>query len=128
MTFTGFTYGRLIEEDRPGWRDLLQVTDLLVDGPFLRDRPDLIRPWVGSTNQRFICLTDRYSALCATGTPHSTLEIRLRPDGTVFVNGMADRRELKSVRHLVSRSSGQLPNAAGNGRGVMEEGRWDATG
>jgi anaerobic ribonucleoside-triphosphate reductase activating protein len=102
MTFTGHRYEQLLADDCPGWRDLLSVTDLLVDGPYLRAMPDLRRPWVGSTNQRFIALTDRYLSLRWVDSPHISLEIRLRPDGTVAVNGMADRANLKSLRKIIS--------------------------
>ncbi len=116
MTFTGFTYERITEENRPSWHDLLKVTDLLVDGPYLRNAPDVRRPWVGSTNQRFICLTERYRGGGTVAGPHATLEVRIRADGTAFVNGMAGRQDLRSVRHLISRSPASAPDSAGDGR------------
>jgi anaerobic ribonucleoside-triphosphate reductase activating protein len=53
MTFTGYTLDRLTgwAATRPDIARLLAATDLLVDGPYLRDQPDAVRPWLGSTNQ-----------------------------------------------------------------------------
>lgn len=88
MTFTGHTIEEL--RDRAGCddgvRDLLAATDLLVDGPYRADATDLVRPWVGSTNQRFHVLSDRYRHLALDELP-DRIELRVRPDGMVSVNG-----------------------------------------
>ncbi len=63
MTFTGYEHETLRDARRHDWDDLLDVTDLLVDGPHVAARPDRERPWVGSTNQRFHFLTPRYRHL-----------------------------------------------------------------
>ena len=98
MTFTGYLYETLRDAGRPDWQGLLDATDLLVDGPFDRDRADHLRPWVGSVNQRFLHLTDRCrGGVDDVATP--TLEVRIRPDGTVFVNGMAEEAALDRLRH-----------------------------
>lgn len=60
--YTGYT----IEELR-SWREhcidrLLALTDILVDGPFVRERAAR-RRWRGSDNQRVHFLTDRYRHL-----------------------------------------------------------------
>jgi len=99
MTFTGYEYETLRASDCPGYQDLLEVTDLLIDGPYVREWPDHRRPWVGSTNQRFHFLTSRYRDL----EPHLSairdrLEIRLGPDGSVWINGMADVAALTALR------------------------------
>jgi anaerobic ribonucleoside-triphosphate reductase activating protein len=104
MTVTGHPYERLRDGGAPGWADLLAATDLLVDGPYDRSRPELHRPWTGSANQRFIHLTERYRDRLGDAPP-ATVEVRIRPDGTVFVNGMADRQSLAGLR----RTLGQRP-------------------
>jgi anaerobic ribonucleoside-triphosphate reductase activating protein len=61
-----------------------------VDGPYLRDRPELRRRWIGSANQRVHFLTDRYRADDPRWLLPNTLEIRLRgPELTV--NGFPAR-------------------------------------
>jgi anaerobic ribonucleoside-triphosphate reductase activating protein len=83
MVYSGYT----IEEIRAaGAGRLLDVTDVLVDGPYLRDRPEPRRRWVGSANQRVHLLTPRYAPDDPCWTRPNTLEIRLR-GGEVTVNG-----------------------------------------
>ena len=65
---------------------LLALTDLLVDGPYVREQPDTARRWVGSTNQRLHFLTGRYDAADPCWRRKNTLEIRVRGN-EVIVNG-----------------------------------------
>jgi len=102
MTFTGHRYEDLASCGDPDCAELLAATDLLVDGPYDRRRPDTRRPWTGSTNQRFWFLTDRYASLAPElGDLPNRVEVRLRPDGAVFVNGMARRDQLAAMRRAV---------------------------
>lgn len=98
MTFSGYLLENIQEANRKDWNDLLRVTDLLIDGPFVNAQRDLSRPWVGSANQRYHFLTDRYAHLRdeLTNTPNR-LEIRVKPDGRVFANGMATVEELEGL-------------------------------
>lgn len=89
MTFTGFR-----REELPPSK-LLESTDLLVDGPFLVDQPEPSRPWVGSANQRFHFLTDRYDESIFT-TPNR-LELRIAPDGAIELNGFATTEVLEAL-------------------------------
>lgn len=56
MTYTGYTVEYLLEhlEEHPGWRELLEETDILVDGPYIEARRSLLLRFRGSDNQRFI--------------------------------------------------------------------------
>lgn len=88
MVFSGFTLKQIQKQKLPGSVELLSHTDVLVDGPFVQSRPDPIRNWVGSTNQKFHFLTDRYSADIAHHHAYQRgLEVRLRLDGAMHVNG-----------------------------------------
>jgi anaerobic ribonucleoside-triphosphate reductase activating protein len=100
MTFTGFRYEVLRRGARPGWRELLGATDLLVDGPYLLARRDTTRPWVGSSNQRFIHLTNRYREALANAEPER-LEVRIRRDGAVAINGWPEDRLVAAVEELL---------------------------
>jgi anaerobic ribonucleoside-triphosphate reductase activating protein len=93
MTFTG----RVLEElrERPDCAVLLASTDLLVDGPYLADRPETSRPWIGSVNQRFHFLTGRYDESIFT-TPNR-LELRIATDGSVELNGFATTEVLEAL-------------------------------
>lgn len=56
VTYTGYTYEELlkISEKRPAVGELLELTDLLVDGRFVLAERDLTLLFRGSTNQRVI--------------------------------------------------------------------------
>ena len=58
MIYTGFLYEELLkmQETDDALRELLALTDVLVDGPFLLERRDLTLPYCGSDNQRVIDL------------------------------------------------------------------------
>ena len=53
-TYTGYTYERLLEGDLPGALELLEQTDVLVDGPFLLAEKSYEALFRGSANQRLI--------------------------------------------------------------------------
>jgi anaerobic ribonucleoside-triphosphate reductase activating protein len=83
MVFSGYTLEQL--RTRPDAAALLAVTDILVDGPYLRDQPDTERRWIGSRNQGVHFFTDRYR-FDDQWRRRNTLEIRVR-GGEVVVNG-----------------------------------------
>ena len=58
MTWSGYTFEFLTahRDERPGWRRLLEATDVLVDGPFLIEQRSLGLPYRGSRNQRVLDL------------------------------------------------------------------------
>ena len=98
MTFTGYELDELRSAASPAVADLLNHTDLLVDGRFEVKRLDTARPWVGSTNQRFHALTDRYAELVdRLAALPDRLEIRVAPDGRVDVNGWSDTASLETL-------------------------------
>src|SRR5262249_17282940 len=86
MVFTGF----LLEEARrmgdPAVVAFLDQTDILVDGPYLRELPEKQRRWIGSENQQIHFLSDRYRPDDPYWRRPNTLEIRLA-DGEITVNG-----------------------------------------
>lgn len=56
ITYTGYTFEVLLAQAdrRPGWRELLQASDYLMDGPFIAERRSYELPFRGSDNQRFL--------------------------------------------------------------------------
>jgi anaerobic ribonucleoside-triphosphate reductase activating protein len=90
MTFTGYVLEELAARGDHGVAELLAATDLLVDGPYDRARPETRRRWVGSTNQRFHFLSDRYAPgieWARPGEAFREVALELLPDGTVRVHG-----------------------------------------
>ena len=96
MTFSGY----LIEDlrKRPECQKLLKAADLLIDGPFVQEKLDLSRPWVGSSNQSYHFLTSRYLYLESDLTNiDNKVEIRVLEDGSVSVNGMVTQKTLNEL-------------------------------
>ena len=60
MLFTGFRLDQLRRRALPGVEQLLAHADVVVDGPFVAGKLDTQRNWVGSENQRFHYLSQRY--------------------------------------------------------------------
>jgi len=90
MVFSGYTLEEARRMPDPAVADLLSLTDILVDGPYIREQPEARRRWIGSANQRIHFLSDRYSADDPRWLLPNTLEIRLR--GTeLTVNGFPAR-------------------------------------
>lgn len=56
--YTGYTFEELINEKgyryKKGWIELLKEIDVLVDGPFIRERKNLLLKFRGSDNQRIL--------------------------------------------------------------------------
>ena len=90
MVFSGYTLEEARQLPDPAVADLLAHTDILVDGPYLRELPDTQRRWIGSTNQRIHFLTPRYRADDPCWRQPNTLEVRLR-GGELSVNGFPAR-------------------------------------
>ncbi len=85
MVFSGY----LLEDLRmkpDATAALLAQIDILVDGPFECDLPDLKRRWIGSTNQRIHFLTDRYRTDDPCWHRSNTLEIRVDSE-SIRING-----------------------------------------
>ena len=56
FTYSGYTFEELVAgiADRPGWKELLQETDIMVDGRFESARRNILLRFRGSENQRLI--------------------------------------------------------------------------
>ena len=86
MIFSGYTLEEIRQNREPAVRELLSLTDILVDGPYMRELPESQRRWIGSQNQRIHFLTKRYQANDPRWLRKNTLELRLI-DGELTVNG-----------------------------------------
>lgn len=88
MVFSGYTLDQL--RGRAGAAELLASTDLLVDGPYDRTRPEppppVGRRWIGSANQVMHHLTAAYAPDDPALRAPNTIEIRLS-GGALQVNG-----------------------------------------
>lgn len=96
LTFTGLVYEALLREADPHRLRLIHATDLLIDGPYLQEQQDFSRPWVGSKNQRYLFLTDRY---CPSDVENcrNRVEFRVDKSGVLRLNGMGDFAALEKI-------------------------------
>lgn len=108
MIFSGFTLTELQSRRDTSVDRLLQATDILVDGPYLREQPDSTRRWIGSRNQQIHFLSSRYRADDPCWQHPNTLEIRLQ-NGQLQVNGFP----AKSAKSIWKRPT-QLARPASN--------------
>ena len=60
--YSGWTLEELLRDQRPGVRERLELTDVLVDGPFLLEERSLALKWRGSANQRVLDLPKSLAA------------------------------------------------------------------
>jgi len=98
ITYTGHECSRIRRAKYAAWKALLDVTDLVLAGPFVRELADSSRPWVGSSNQEFVFLTRKYQQV--QGRVHSgrkELEMWVEPGG-VSLNGTAPELEIIAIR------------------------------
>ncbi|HOJ11763.1 MAG TPA: anaerobic ribonucleoside-triphosphate reductase activating protein [Clostridiales bacterium] len=56
MTYTGYTFEEILNQSdsRTGWKKLLEVSDILVDGRFEIGKKNILLKFRGSENQRII--------------------------------------------------------------------------
>ena len=97
IAFTGYLHEELSDSKCKGIHDLLEKVDLLIDGPYMEGKRSFHRPWVGSDNQRFLFLTNRYSEDDLKKV-NNRLEIRIAKDGTVMINGMTNFEMIGEVK------------------------------
>ena len=99
VTFTGYDYEQVKTATMKDWNELLLVTDLLLAGPFIQEQRDFSRPWVGSRNQEFIFLTDRYRYLqTEVWSSEHLLEIQVGRAGSIQINGLAPPEDILNLR------------------------------
>jgi len=84
LLFSGRTIHEL--QTDPRQRNLLDATDILVDGPFDQSKPETHRRWIGSTNQGLHFLSNRVRHDDPRWEMPNTIEVRLQ-NGRLTVNG-----------------------------------------
>ena len=89
VCFTGYTIEEKKKKNSSSVDSFLKNIDLLIDGGFEKDNFDLSRPWVGSSNQRYLYLTDFYSPEDIKSYKNK-VEARISSDGRLEFNGMGD--------------------------------------
>ncbi|WP_411132227.1 4Fe-4S single cluster domain-containing protein [Vibrio vulnificus] len=88
MIFTGYNMEELSDEKFKGASELIQFTDLLIDGEYDHHQPETVRNWVGSTNQNFHYISDRYDKNLEVDDNLITNEWRISSENNLVVNGL----------------------------------------
>lgn len=88
IAFSGYEYESLRGRDTDTDKFLTSV-DLLVDGPYQAWNAEVNRALVGSGNQRFIHLSERYENY-RPEYASNRVDVRVGPDGSVEVAGFLD--------------------------------------
>lgn len=109
ITFTGYVYEELIKKNIPGVDELLACTDILADGPFIEELISYDRPLLGSSNQRFIYLTDAIKPKDMDSYRNS-FEIRVDKNGKVQVNGMGNLKQLEEYLNKLDGGNYEVTN------------------
>lgn len=94
LVFTGHTIKEL--EHRKDFQELIRHIDILIDGRFEKENLDYSRAWVGSSNQNYYFLTDRYDKSIIYKYKNK-IEVRVKPDYTVVMTGMGDFSKLEKA-------------------------------
>jgi len=84
LIFTGFSGAALFQNSASGVQRLLATSDLLVAGPYQRDR-QMNHSLLASANQELIFLTERYRGV--DFTQQRKVEFRINRNGTTTITG-----------------------------------------
>ena len=86
--------GNKMEDIQKHYPEILQYIDILIDGEYKENEKDFSRPWVGSKNQRYFFLSNRYDESILNDYKNK-LEVNIQKNGLIFINGMGDFEKLE---------------------------------
>jgi anaerobic ribonucleoside-triphosphate reductase activating protein len=102
ISFTGYRYEWLLNQpEQSGIREFLNRIDVLIDGPFIENENNNLG-LRGSTNQRFIHLTDRLAGFDFIKQPRK-LEVHIE-DGQLLMVGVPPH----AIKHAIDGSLDRL--------------------
>ncbi|MCE5297399.1 MAG: radical SAM protein [Methanoregulaceae archaeon] len=100
VTFSGYSYDAIRRKGRRSWDALLEVTDLLVAGPYIQEL-HCTDPLRSSENQELVHLSGLLRGRereCWYGG--RAVEYTVHPDGEITVTGFPDRGLLPDSYHM----------------------------
>ncbi|MCL1933467.1 MAG: radical SAM protein [Candidatus Azobacteroides sp.] len=101
IVFTGYYLNQLTAIAQ---KQIVELCDLLIDGPYVKTLTDFSRPWIGSKNQQIHFLTDRYRYLNdQQPIVNSPVEVRVAADGKIKINGMLPDALLETLQREFER-------------------------
>lgn len=96
VCFTGYTIEELKSKNDNDVNMFLSHIDLLIDGGFEKENYDLSRPWIGSSNQRYIFLSDTYTQEDIEKYKNK-IEVHINSNGKLEINGMGDFESINKI-------------------------------
>lgn len=102
LIYTGYTLEYILESNNSDWNSLISITDILIDGPYLKENPSN-KPLIGSLNQKIHYLSPRYKNLNKILVNESNkIEIHIASDSRIQLNGNIDNLFIKEILpHMV---------------------------
>lgn len=98
ISLTGYLYDDLKKSRDICVRRILRNIDLMINGPFIKNRPDFLRSWMGSGNQKCTFLSDKYPEKDLVDTKaKSQYEARIYLSGSVEINDVGDLRKTRKL-------------------------------
>ena len=95
LLFTGYNYCELTSN--PKFNELKNYIDILIDGRFDINKIDYSRAWVGSSNQNYYFLSDRYNKDVIKQYKNK-IEIRFSKNNSkITLNGMGDYEKVLNL-------------------------------
>lgn len=106
IIYSGFTLDELRAKSDSAVDKLLSVTDILIDGRYEKNLDDGIA-YRGSSNQRIICLSDRYKKVSEAYYGNFARKTELRIDnGHIVLVGVPSESTLSAVRSIIDKARG----------------------
>lgn len=99
ITYTGYTYDDILRAERPEWKRLLSVTDLLISGPYIPSL-DCKKTLIGSSNQKIIPLTSRITIPTESMTNSEHIELIVSRHGNITATGFPGNHFVRRLVHL----------------------------
>lgn len=105
IIYTGYTIEKLKEKNDPDTEKLLGLTDILIDGNYVKELDDGV-PYRGSSNQRILMLSDRYADVfeeyyLKAGKRNIEIDIEAKK---VYLVGVPSEHGLKVWRDLTDKA------------------------
>lgn len=94
ILFTGYKYSKL--KENKDFQTLIKYVDILIDGKYEQEKTDYSRAWIGSSNQNYYFLTDRYNKSVISEYKNK-IEVRITAENKVIMTGMGNFKELAKL-------------------------------
>lgn len=92
LLYTGFTRSRL--ERSVWWERIRSKLDVVVAGPYMRDRPSRANPLISSANQELMLLGRHTLRELASD---ANVEVLVEPDGTITMTGFPTHELIRDM-------------------------------